>query len=560
MKKLFFFMVVILWCFLLAFSPAWCRPLLLEPRAEYEKNIRAVSEGPSTTRYYYNETLLKEVFGRKSDITGGAGEAKVVWQDKGTRWERIDYEKGTETGRMIIYKKGINGSGQLVGKKLDDIFSQKYIFDRGWDFGDKKILARIIGEGHFLQILVLHEATRTILQEIILSDPERDISSIQLLEDAMEGRKLVVHLSFEKGPHPSGTLYSIDIEGGKSEIIKTNVTEAHLSPSRSAIGFWIQDGAQGTAAFYNIIRGEMICSDVMKGRTLKDVRWSYDERFLSLIIGDGHTMSLLRLDALKRKYNEYCSDSLSISSSPSGRRAVFSRMSSDSGPAFLKSVESQTGKLCFAGKNGEDIVKEARECGTLSQVLLLDLEKKKEEKLCQGIYPDFLSACWSDNEEHIYYFDVKDIYGISAGKKGGKAEKVAECPRYNTGLARGALQPLGRGQFYLLQDGVIYLVRGFKSKDALVDNARLYKLNDSGTLVAFLSEKAGAFNLYTMNLKNREQLPLILGRRQIESFQWRPRTVQVLEVVIDPENVLSDEPVVVQFDEKGDIVPLTSGK
>jgi hypothetical protein len=560
MKKVLIWVLIMTGLFVLMVLPALCKPLVLEPRAEYEKNIKAVSEGPSTTRYYYNETLLKEVFGRSGAPAAGSGDEKIVWEDRGTRWQRLEGDKGSPVSTTIIYKKGINQSGQLEGKKLDDIFSPQFSFDRGWDFADRKVLARAIADRHYLQILVVHDATRTILREIVLSDPERDISSIRLMEDGAEGRKLIVLLAFKKGDGSTGTLYSIDVDSGKPEIISTGVSEAHLSPSRNGIAFWIGDGVQGTAAFYNIPRGDMICSDSMKGRHILDLKWSFDERFLSLTTSDGHLVSLLRLDALKRSYHEFCIDALSLSPSPSGRKALFSRIAGDSGIAYLKSVDPETGKLHFAGKNGEEIVKESRECGALCQIFSLDLDRKKEERLCQATYPDLLSACWSDNEEHVFFFDIKDIYGLSAGRKGGRAEKAAECPRFSMGLLRGALQPLGRGHFYLLQDGVIYLVKGSASKDALVEGARYYRLNDSGTLVAFLAEKINNFSLSIMNFKNRDQIPLILGKRPILSFQWKPRTVQILEVVINPDNVRSDEPVVIQFDEKGDIVPLGSGK
>ncbi len=48
-----------------------------------------------------------------------------------------------------------------------------------------------------------------------------------------------------------------------------------------------------------------------------------------------------------------------------------------------------------------------------------------------------------------------------------------------------------------------------------------------------------------------------MGERQITMFGWL-KGASVLRVIMDPRNVTFDEPVVLQFNEKGDQVPLTT--
>lgn len=503
MRRLFFFICLELCLYFLCIGVGRAEIAPMSSKEEFEKSVRIESSsvgGENVSRSYYNQHLLEEIVTR-GDISCPPEKRKRVWEDLGTRWQCREFAGDTLCRQISVYKRGLNRSGDVKGKRFSDIFGPRYIFDKGWEYGDKKVLCRIIGEGHYLQILVISQASGVITQEIVLADPACDIERVSLLRDAFNGKKLLIIPIFRRSA-AGGPLYLADIDSAKVECLSSrDVRELFVSPLRRYFVFCDTgaDPGEGITVF-DAGTGKNIYSRFFGGSSVKSVTWSPRELYVMIVIasGDGR-MRLLRINTAKGDGEEFCDGAVAISPSPSGTRALFARAGQEFSSLRARSIDRQKKMITFQDPSGHVIEKEpSPDSCTLSVV---DLAKKTGAVIGGACWPDLLNARWSDHESSVVFFDIDGIYRIEPGKKAKSTKKIAGPCEYELELPADALQPLGGDSFFLCQDKTVHYLKGTAKHDALVHNVSSFATNDNCTLMAYLTGEPDHLNLYIYDLR-----------------------------------------------------------
>lgn len=564
MKKYLYLLIIMCYLPILCVSIARAAIAPISTKEDFEKKVEVkttVAGYDKIERYYFNEHLLKEII-TSEGISSTDKDRRKVWEDKSTRWECREYIGDVLYRYVIIYKRGINRSGNMTGKRLSDIFGPKYVFDKGWEFGERKIFARIIGENHFLQILVISAASGVILQEVILSDPSNDIYGVNFLKDACDGKKILVIPIFNKrGKEGGGPLFLVDIATGQIECLSTpNVKKLYVSPSKTYLIFCETDYDKGEGiTLYDLEKRKVVFSRFFGGSTIKEIKWSYKEMYAMIVIASSDDrVRLLRVNTLKGNAMEFCDGAISVSPSPSGSKAIYTKVNPDFVGLRPKSLDREKKVLFMEGRNGVLKEKTPDEMKDFSMLIFSDLNKKFEQVVDSACYPDLFNAKWAEKESSVIFFDIDSLYRIVWGRKGKSKQRITGPLEQSIALAGDAIHQLGSNSFFVLQDKVLYYLRGSEHRNEMINNVLAYKLSDMNRNLAYLTEKEKSLNLYLYNLRNKEQIPLLLGREKIEDFNFKSSTIQILEVVVSTNNVTYDEPIVIKFNENGEILPLYS--
>ncbi|MDQ7823103.1 MAG: hypothetical protein RDV48_09950 [Candidatus Eremiobacteraeota bacterium] len=544
--------------------PAGARTIPLEKREDFQKEVTTRTKETSNekiTSYYYRDILIEEVFEAKGVTPPAPGTVKTSWEDKAARWEKTEREGATVIKRTVIYKREMNQAGNMAGKKLDDLFSQDFIFDYGWDFGSRRVLARIIGGRHFLQLLVISSTQRVIEKEFVLSEQELDVHGINAIEALSGGKKLCVHMQNADRGAPWGSLFILDPEGGKVFCAGKGVTEYFISPKQAFMAMVStktpSSQGRGTVQLLDVLDERITTPGEVEAPNGIKSLWTPEERFLYLVLEKDSARSLARVNTFKKSLEVLCGGVQAITLSPSGRRAVIARPSEKYAGWKLKGIDRGEGKLLFITETGGDEARTLFDAKDFTTLSLLDTDRKTESSLCKAACPDLQNALWSEKGDSIIFFDVNGLFSIDTGRKNTSKTALAGPFEYRMSLPEGSYYPLGRGNFLLLWDSRLYFQKGMKGRDILIDKVDSFAMNESGTLLAYLSKADNGFRLTVYDLKNREQIPLFHGERKVQSYRWHGQTIDILRIVLNPGAITSDEPVVIQFDEKGDAVPLS---
>jgi hypothetical protein len=441
----------------------------------------------------------------------------------------------------VFFKRAYNMTGKIAGRHIDDLFSERYIFSRAWEFQESKVLARTLADGHFLQVLVVARESRVILQEILLSDPELNLDTVSLMEDAASGGKLVIHLTDKiKG---CGNLFLADVNTGASQLLGRFIEAVSISPSRMLLAYMErrEDG-----------KGEVVLLDVKKNKTIarKDVdnsrsggfSWSSDENMLFATLVKNELGDLLIIDTRKGASEDVSLKASAIAPSPSGKALLWG-----TGGRFFKVIPG-------TGASGSPVL--SGEHQDVTELHLALFTALKEQKKTSVVSPSLGSLAWAPSEGKVFFYDQGTVYGWSTDAKNEKT-KAASAPDRVVNMPAHCLKVMADETFLLLQEQVLWKLKGVEGHEKIMDKIVAYTLNEGKTTIACLKVLDRQRILFLASTRNADQIPLIMGERQIAMFGWL-KGASVLRVIMDPRNVTFDEPVVLQFNEKGDQVPLTT--
>jgi hypothetical protein len=545
--------------FVFAGQPAGASTEPLPPKEEYVRMLKvqnSVIGSENISRSFYNDMLVKEIFTHGSGDAARPGSASVEWQDKGTRWERIDRDGQQELGKTVIYKRGFNISGHLEGRRVDDIFSPQYLFDRGWDFGVSRVRARLIADSHIAQILVIRAAPGSVEREILFSDPSLDIERINALEDAGEGGRILLHVTFKGDRQSAGSLVLFDSEG-RETLLGRKVTAFGLSPSRRFCAFnALDENGRSTLEVHRIGLAKPEFANALDSAAATSFMWSPDERFMTASLSQGEERSCARVEMKKGDFRLFAKGAFSVSASPSCRYAVFARKNQKYDGLNVVSVDRAAGRASLKDEKGASSEKALSEISDFSTLYLCEIDSGKEEKAGQSLSPLLEKARWSRDEGECHFIDCDSIYRLSAAQRGRALQAVAGLAATGSSGAATALCPLDRDLFLVQAGDTIYRINGFKSVEPFIEKAVSFKANDSGSELAYLVKGHGGFGLSLFNLKSRDELSIMEGSREVCDYQWLARSGAVFRVVLQPNLVSFEDPVVLLFNEKGDELPL----
>ncbi len=539
--------------------PARCSTEPLPPKDEYMKMVKIQQSKigeESITRYFYGETLIKEVFIHGEAAQTLSKSKKAEWEDKGTRWECRESEGQRELKKTVIYKRGINQSGHMEGRGIDALFSPQFLFERGWDYGGRKLRARLIADSHILQILVVLSAPDSIEHELLFSDPELDIDRVVRLEDSCDGTKTLLHVLFKNVMPQAGSLVLFDSDG-KQTLLGRKVTTVEISPSKRFCAFSaMDDQGQSTLEVYKIGAREPEFVKNMERSLVTSINWSPDEKFVLASISLGDDKKCARVDLKKGHLEECAAGACSLASSPACRFVVFAKKNQKYAAMKIVSVDRESRRAIIVNEKGSTSERALDEIADFSTLYCYDFESRREEKAGTALAPYLEGAVWSREEGGCYFLDGDQIYRMSIMTKGTALQAVAGLPGTGNAGDGRKLFPLEKDLFLVQVGDTIYRIKGFKSMEPFIQKAISFKVNDSGSELAYLVKARGGFGLSLFNLKNRDELSIIEGSREVHDYQWLARSAAVLRVILQPDQVRADDPVVIHFNDKGDEVPL----
>jgi len=539
--------------------PAFSSPAPLPPKDEYDRmlKVRSSKIGEEViTRYFYGDTLVKEVFFHGRELPAHSKSGKTTWEDKGTRWECLESEGQSELKKTVIYKRGFNLSGHLEGRRVDDLFSQSYLFDRGWDYEANRLRARIIADGHILQILLVRAAPGSIERELLFSDPELDIERVARLEDAGQGNMILLHILFRDEMPRAGSLVVFDSDGNQV-VLDRKVTRVDLSPGRRYCAFnSIDEQGLSVLKVFKIGSSDPELIKNLEHSLVTSFNWSPDERFLLATLSSGEVKKCVRVDMKKRELTECADGSCEIASSPSCRFVVFLRKNQKYSGIRITSIDREARRAAVVDQKGPASDRSLDEIADFVTLHCFDFESGKCENAGTALAPNLQAACWSRDESSCCFLDGNHIYTMPVMTKGQAPQAVAGFPGAGAVNDGKALYQLDKDLFLVQIDDTVYRIQGFKSIDPFIHKVVSFKAGLSGAELAYLVRDIGGFGLSLFNLRNRDELSLIEGGRDVYDYHWLARSSAVLRVVLQPDLVGADDPVVIHFNGKGDEVPL----
>jgi hypothetical protein len=280
---------------------AFSKELPFPPEEEMQKRMKTIVSETSTEkieRFYLDEGPIKEIITYKGVPPGKT--LKTQWQDKGAKWECLESCNELPVSKRMFFKRSFNATGNLAGRRIDDIFSDRYRYKRGWDFADKKVLARTLADNHFLQLLIVSRQNQVILQEVLLNDPEYDAESIDCLQDVAKGGKLLVHFTDRIKGKGCGNCFLVNCATGEAQLLGRSVDSLSLSPSRSLIAFiGRHEGDRGELVIVDALKNRTVAKKELTARGSPRFNWSPDESILVVsLLQQGETMTA-RVDLKK---------------------------------------------------------------------------------------------------------------------------------------------------------------------------------------------------------------------------------------------------------------------
>jgi len=435
---------------------AYSREIPLPPEEEMQKSLKTlVSETSSekVERFYYEDNPVKEVVTYKG--VSADKPVKAVWEDRGLRY-------------------------------IDDLFSERYIFSRAWEFQESKVLARTLADGHFLQVLVVSRESRVILQEILLSDPELTIDDVSLMEDAASGGKLVIHIADKK--KGCGNLFLADVNTGAPQLLGRFIETVSISPSRMLLAYMErhEDG-----------KGEVVLLDVKKNKTIarKDVdnsrsggfSWSLDENRLFAALVKNELGDLLIIDTRKGATEDVSLKASAIAPSPSGKALLWG-----TGGRFFEVIP-------VSGVPGSLVPASERQAAT--ELHLASTATLKEQKKTSVVSTSSGSLAWAPSEGKVFFYDQGTVYGWSTDSKNEKA-KAASAPDRVMSMPAHSLAVMADETFLLLQEQVLWKLKGLEGQEKIMDTIVAYTLNEGKTTIACLKVLEGQRILFLASTRN----------------------------------------------------------
>ncbi|MGV8119185.1 MAG: hypothetical protein AB2L14_05405 [Candidatus Xenobiia bacterium LiM19] len=543
----------------LAALPAISSPAPLPPKDQYDKMVKVQSSkigDENISRYFYGDTLVKEVFFHGKEAPAQFKSVKTVWEDKGTRWECLESEGQSELKKTVIYKRGINRSGNLEGRRVDDVFSKSYLFDRGWDYEMSRLRARIIADGHILQILMVRAASGTIEKELLFSDPELGIERVAQMEDAGAGNRILLHVLFRDVLPRAGSLVLFDSDGTQT-LLGRKVTRVELSPGKRFCAFnAIDEKGLSTLEVFKIGSHDPEFVKNIEQSLVTSLKWSPDERFVIASLSMGEEKKCARVDIKRREFQQCADGACEIASSPSCRFVLYAKKNQKYSGMKITSIDREARRAVVVDEKGSTHDRSLDEIADFSTLHCYDFESGKCEMAGTALSPNLEAACWSRDESDCCFLDGNHIYTLSVMTKAQAPAAVAGfagAGKVNDGKA---LYQLEKDLFLVQVDSTIYRIKGFKSIEPFIQKAVSFKASLSGAELAYLVRDRGGFGLSLFNMKNRDELSLIEGGREVYDYQWLARSAAALRVVLQPDLVSADDPVVIHFSGKGDEVPL----